>query len=78
MKTYYPTDKELNIIKYFYYELLDKNINIKNIADYQNNFIEFEVIPIMNKLIDWNLNRQFINNRIVTIRKLVTDVSNGF
>ena len=78
LKTYYPTDKELNIVKCFYYELLDKKISIKNIADYQNNFIEFEVIPIMNKLSDWNLNRQFINNRIVTIRKLVTDVSNGF
>ena len=44
------TDKNLKNIKNVYKGFLENNVDIEIIKDIQNNYIETEVIPIMNKM----------------------------
>ena len=68
-----PTKEELNNIKKFYLGILEENINIRDIEEYQNNFIISELQIIMDNLEDKKL-QTFINNRINKIRELICNL----
>ena len=67
-----PHDNELNKIEEFYNYLIDKNIEIKEIKDYLENFIQYAVRPEM-ETINYNEKKQ-VNNRIYRIRNVVNSL----
>ena len=64
-----PKNIEFNEIEKVYISLLDKNIEIKQIKEYLENYIEFAVRPEMEKLND--ADKKQVNNRIYRIRNLI-------
>ena len=70
-----PTENEKNVINGLYLDLMKKNINIKDIEEYQNNYILIEVNPLMKKLGVYYLSK-FIVNRLDAIKILIKNCYN--
>ena len=69
-----PSETEKNLINGLYINLLEKSLSIKDIEEYQNNYIIVEINPVMEKLGNKKL-KKFIN-RLDTIKKLIKDLNN--
>ena len=69
-----PSETEKNLINGLYINLLEKSLSIKDIEEYQNNYIIVEINPVMEKLGNKKL-KKFIN-RLDIIKKLIKDLNN--
>jgi hypothetical protein len=74
LKNEIPSEDEKNIVNCLYINLLEKNIAIKDIEEYQNNYILSEINPLIEKLSNNDLTK--FNNRVDSIKKLINDLYN--
>ena len=69
-----PSEADINLINGLYIELLEKSLSIKDIEEYQNNYILVEINPVMEKLGNKKLKK--FTNRLNAIKKLIQDLNN--